>query len=995
MMKKLVNFVVLVMFVNVFISSSYAQEIVWSVEENIWNNDENTLLINDGKKELEDVLNFVQPLESLQNNEVGVYQNTTNFVNQSGWGNFDDIDLTNPLQILRNWEIVSTYTWLSQAINEAENGDVINLMKDILVTKASVIAWKSLTINGNNHTITRDADITTLTVNEDSSLKLIDITITDNAANFAPNRYDSLINAKSNILLCLWWVNETRNESWDVTASVCSTVNLDVAKTNPQIYSVGDIYGDNLTISNSLNSKWSAAIIVEKWWIEMINSNFIHNWASGTSNAWRGWSIRVWPNTATNIADESPITKIIFSWCLFENNYARNHWWALSLQYMPEIITIDNCVFSGNTAYGNWWAIHVPNIRDKSSWYLPAISIWSAFPIWILNINDSEFYNNRVWNDGAAIENDDMYLEINWCYFEHNYWTQPLNTSVWVIWCQVWWTIEFDWVNRWLIWRNYNIKNTKFYDSNVIVLGDFLTIWSYDVDSCIFENQKSVMLTYTMSWSVKNSIIKNSNPFGNCGKTWYNVWDIDIVNINDDYENFFVPKFWESTFILKNNTYINDCMTNEYFQIRNMNYEIWKSSIIVDDDTKILVHRAYYDSSNIQWTDEIYYWATLDDGKYTYIKKNKFYNFDEFNDRLSSFSYWNSGYQLNSWKTMLFYLDSGYTELWSGFVSTTVKLYWKETNIYNITYEWMEGVDFEWITHMFKFNNLNYAQYLTEFTPYNLNTPSRNWYRFLWWYLDSGYTIPVTSIEFWTTWDITLYAKWERVGYSGNWDWILSKIDISREGEVPFKPQISTKDDDNLQNVVYSEVDVDEEISDTPVYSFVDSLWWQNYTQEFQQAYEFAKRNWITTKLTIKDAKMDWNLTRIEMAKMLSYYAMNILWEVPDATKKLKFRDVSNRMDNAYDNWVTLSYQLWIMWQNMPNNCFRPNDDVSRAEFVTALSRMLYNTSDWEYKETPIYYLPHMIKLYNEWIVNNTDPSIKERRWYVMIMLMRSLDIIN
>jgi hypothetical protein len=41
-------------------------------------------LINDGKKELEDVLNFVQPLESLQNNEVGVYQNTTNFVNQSG-----------------------------------------------------------------------------------------------------------------------------------------------------------------------------------------------------------------------------------------------------------------------------------------------------------------------------------------------------------------------------------------------------------------------------------------------------------------------------------------------------------------------------------------------------------------------------------------------------------------------------------------------------------------------------------------------------------------------------------------------------------------------------------------------------------------------------------------------------------------------------------------------------------------------------------------------
>jgi hypothetical protein len=31
-----------------------------------------------------------------------------------------------------------------------------------------------------------------------------------------------------------------------------------------------------------------------------------------------------------------------------------------------------------------------------------------------------------------------------------------------------------------------------------------------------------------------------------------------------------------------------------------------------------------------------------------------------------------------------------------------------------------------------------------------------------------------------------------------------------------------------------------------------------------------------------------------------------------------------------------------------------------------------------------------MAKLYNEWIINNTDPWMKERRWYVMIMLMRS-----
>jgi hypothetical protein len=30
----------------------------------------------------------------------------------------------------------------------------------------------------------------------------------------------------------------------------------------------------------------------------------------------------------------------------------------------------------------------------------------------------------------------------------------------------------------------------------------------------------------------------------------------------------------------------------------------------------------------------------------------------------------------------------------------------------------------------------------------------------------------------------------------------------------------------------------------------------------------------------------------------------------------------------------------------MPNNNFRPNDEVTRAEFATALSRMLYNIED-------------------------------------------------
>jgi hypothetical protein len=83
---------------------------------------------------------------------------------------------------------------------------------------------------------------------------------------------------------------------------------------------------------------------------------------------------------------------------------------------------------------------------------------------------------------------------------------------------------------------------------------------------------------------------------------------------------------------------------------------------------------------------------------------------------------------------------------------------------------------------------------------------------------------------------------------------------------------------------------------------------------------------------------------------------------------------------------VSLAYQLWIMWINILDNRFRPFDLVTRAEFATALSRMLYKLADWN-----PYYVTHMAKLKEEWIITNDNPEMFEIRWYVMIMLMRSV----
>lgn len=158
------------------------------------------------------------------------------------------------------------------------------------------------------------------------------------------------------------------------------------------------------------------------------------------------------------------------------------------------------------------------------------------------------------------------------------------------------------------------------------------------------------------------------------------------------------------------------------------------------------------------------------------------------------------------------------------------------------------------------------------------------------------------------------------------------------------------------------------------------------FTREQNNAYNFAYANWITTIKSIQKANLNWEMTRAAMAKMLANYAINVLGKKPDTSKTPYFSDISKEIDKQYDNWITLAYQLWIMWIWTKN--FRPYDSVTRAEFATVLSRMLYNTADWTWKTK--YYEPHIAKLYSKWIITKTNPKIIEKRWYVMTMLMRS-----
>ena len=178
--------------------------------------------------------------------------------------------------------------------------------------------------------------------------------------------------------------------------------------------------------------------------------------------------------------------------------------------------------------------------------------------------------------------------------------------------------------------------------------------------------------------------------------------------------------------------------------------------------------------------------------------------------------------------------------------------------------------------------------------------------------------------------------------------------------------------------------------------SNVDTIWQSHWSapknpeaDEYFEAYKRAYENWLINKTDIIKKWFKAQLTRIEASRLLSNYAINILWRTWNNSRANTFSDVSEYLDNLYGNSVSTAYKLWIMWINTPNNEFRPFGIVPRSEFITALSRMLYWTVDW----TDVYYSTHMNLMKDLWVINNTDPTIIETIWYALIILKRASNL--
>lgn len=164
------------------------------------------------------------------------------------------------------------------------------------------------------------------------------------------------------------------------------------------------------------------------------------------------------------------------------------------------------------------------------------------------------------------------------------------------------------------------------------------------------------------------------------------------------------------------------------------------------------------------------------------------------------------------------------------------------------------------------------------------------------------------------------------------------------------------------------------------------------YSDELQGAYDYAYGIGATTQSTIDSANMYGNLIRAHAAKILVNYAKEVLNRTPDTSVEVNFSDIADQ-STELQGYIVEAAQLGIMGVNPDGSVadkFNPNGVVTRAQFGTVLSRILYG--DKNEGGTP-YYMNHLNALKDAGIMKNvSNPDATEVRGYVFLMLQRAAE---
>lgn len=195
-------------------------------------------------------------------------------------------------------------------------------------------------------------------------------------------------------------------------------------------------------------------------------------------------------------------------------------------------------------------------------------------------------------------------------------------------------------------------------------------------------------------------------------------------------------------------------------------------------------------------------------------------------------------------------------------------------------------------------------------------------------------------------------------------------------------------DDTNVEN--NNEENANDENKDEENTPMTEAQAVEKFGQEQIDAYKWALGNGITTMKTVESARLDEPLTRAELAKMMVVYIQKVLEKDPIVTGDVAYPDVDESLGDLY--WyIKLAYQYQIMWINAdgtPIEFFNPYGIVTRWEYATVFSRVLFG--DKFNKDGEDFYSKHLEALKSAGILTNTVPTIQEMRGWVMLMMYRS-----
>ena len=261
--------------------------------------------------------------------------------------------------------------------------------------------------------------------------------------------------------------------------------------------------------------------------------------------------------------------------------------------------------------------------------------------------------------------------------------------------------------------------------------------------------------------------------------------------------------------------------------------------------------------------------------------------------------------------------------------------------------------------------------------------PTRSWRKFIWWYSDSAYT-QWFDFSSYITGDITLYAKWETVK--------SEKSSSSSDSTTTTNTNTWT----TTTWAVVSTWNIVETVTTEVLPKYDCSIEGSYYSKEENNAYLWACQNWLISEKNIMDVDWEGALTRWVLAKYLSIYAQDLLWKKKVTSEIPHYPDVDSELWELV-NYINDVYQLHIMGVkngSVQTMWFRPNDGVTKWEFATVFSRMLFG-SKYDNNSSE-YFLGHFNKLFSLGIIKDMEnPYSGVSNGEALVMLYRSLKVVD